>query len=231
MNKQLQTILTDGLVLFVASTIFVGIADWAFGQLKEGNEKDDPLVAVILQDDEKKLQASLQPEKGTPAADTNIRDRHGRTPLMRAVYLNQKHSESEDPESLKKTQEKQEQLVSARAAMIPMLIENGADPNAIDDDGWSALMWAAWSGTPEFSRELLKAGASHSLVGHRGHTALTLAAMRGNAETAQLLIQAGANPTIRTQAGQTALELARQGALEYAEKNSNYSKIITLLQP
>ncbi|KAI0198664.1 hypothetical protein F4808DRAFT_253444 [Astrocystis sublimbata] len=59
--------------------------------------------------------------------------------------------------------------------MVLLLIENGADVNAVNDDGRSALMQAALWGRIETVEALVDAGANKDLLDHEGHSALDLA--------------------------------------------------------
>ncbi|NWK56211.1 ankyrin repeat domain-containing protein [Verrucomicrobiaceae bacterium N1E253] len=212
MNK-LKTILFDGFILFLASTIFVLIADYGFSFLKDKGVKDAPLVTAINQEKIEKLTSLAE----SGSLDINQLDSHKRTALMRAAYVNY--------DSLDRTAEADKK----RAPMIPVLITNGAAIDQQDSHGWSALMWASWSGMPLVVEQLLEAKASHELVGLQGHTALTLAAMRGNAKVIEMLTQHGANTQVQTKSEQMAIDLATLGMKKYPDKEAGYKKIITLL--
>ena len=54
------------------------------------------------------------------------------------------------------------------------------DPNQSDDDGRTALMWAAQSGQGNTARFLLKAGAHVNQPGPRNATALVYAVREGH---------------------------------------------------
>ena len=70
----------------------------------------------------------------------------------------------------------------------------GANPNAVDDDGLTALIVAANSGHAEVVKILLSAGANLNAVSDKGSTALIWATFNGHAEVAKILLSAGANP-------------------------------------
>src|SRR5262245_62523235 len=68
------------------------------------------------------------------------------------------------------------------AAAVKKLLKDGADVNAAQGDGMTALHWAALNGDADITQMLLYAGAN---VGARtrlgGYTPLHLAAQTGNA--------------------------------------------------
>jgi len=218
MNK-LKMILIDGLILFAISTIFVGITEYGFSFLKDDGTKDDPIVTAVIQGKVKVLTKILSSE----GVETNLQDSHGRTALMRVAYVNYS------------TQKRILEADEKRAEMASLLLEHNAPVDTLDSDGWSALMWASWSGMPKVTQELLNAGASVSVVGEQGFTALSLAAMRGKSEAVEELLAKGADSSIKTAKGQTALDLAKQQVAKFAEeseqgKRDAYHKIIDLLE-
>ncbi len=77
--------------------------------------------------------------------------------------------------------------------MVDLLAKKGASIDARDDDGWTPLMWASWSGLTRVATALIKLGATTNLADHRGNTALTIATQRGNTEIVKLLLAAGTN--------------------------------------
>ncbi|KAK4472573.1 hypothetical protein MN116_003813 [Schistosoma mekongi] len=76
---------------------------------------------------------------------------------------------------------------------VKSLLESEADPNAIDQDGWSALRTAAWGGYSNIVKLLIYYGADVNLCGPDGRTALRAAAWAGNLETVKCLLDAGAD--------------------------------------
>jgi len=221
MKKQkinVWVILKDAIILFVVSTVLVIIADKGFGMLKDKGVKDDPLVAAIHQNKFKELKKLLSSGENSVA----VVDGHGRTALMQASFVNYSSAKL-----LKEADQRRSEMVAA-------LLEHGAKVNEVDKDGWSALMWAAWSGQPKVVSELLEAGADVDLVGHNGFTALSLAAMRGKSEIVKQLLDHGADVTVKTKKGQTALDLVIQQKEKYmdedGERIERFTKTLKLLE-
>ena len=93
---------------------------------------------------------------------------------------------------------------------VRALVRSGADVNAAQGDGMTALHWAAEHGDAELAEILLVAGANPE-AGTRigGYTALHIAAREGRTAVAIALIAAGADPMTRsTNSGVTPLHLA-----------------------
>ena len=75
---------------------------------------------------------------------------------------------------------------------VRVLIEKGANVNAKDDDGDTALAYAAIRGASvNVIKELLNAGADVNIKNKGGKTAVVLAREQGKHEIVELLTQAG----------------------------------------
>ena len=74
---------------------------------------------------------------------------------------------------------------------IKKLLDKGADVNAKDKDGETALMAAALRGHTEIVQFLLNKGADVNAKRNDGTTALMAAAREGHTETVRILKQAG----------------------------------------
>jgi uncharacterized protein len=90
------------------------------------------------------------------------------------------------------------------------LLKQGADVNAAQGDGMSALHWAAERGDAEMTEMLVYAGANVGAVTRIGqYTPLHLASRSGSEATVKALLNAGADVSARsTNSGVTALHLA-----------------------
>lgn len=95
------------------------------------------------------------------------------------------------------------------AAAVKALLKDGADVNAAQGDGMTALHWAATNGDAALTQMLLAAGANvRATTRLGGITPLHMASEAGHAAVAAALIAAGADTNIATTTGATALMLA-----------------------
>src|SRR5688572_31589717 len=91
-----------------------------------------------------------------------------------------------------------------RAAAIE-LIAKGADVNAAEPDGTTALHWAAHRDDLDLVDRLLKAGAKPNRTNDYGATPMSEAATTGNVAMLQKLLDAGASVESPNGDGMTAL--------------------------
>ena len=97
------------------------------------------------------------------------------------------------------------------AAEVRQMLRAGADVNAAQGDGMTALHWAAMKGQADIAGMLLYAGANHGATTRLGgYTPLHLAARAGSAPIVDALVAAGANVKATSSAGTTALMLAAE---------------------
>jgi hypothetical protein len=85
--------------------------------------------------------------------------------------------------------------------IVQLFLEKGADVNAKDNDGWTALMIAAEKGHSEIVQLLLEKGADVNAKDNDGVTALMFAAANGHTEIVQLLLEKGADVNAETNDG------------------------------
>jgi ankyrin repeat protein len=81
--------------------------------------------------------------------------------------------------------------MAGQANVLEVLIEDGANVDATDADGKTALMSAVIMDSPEVIRALLARGAAVSARDAAGQTALGMARQFGRADVASLLEKAG----------------------------------------
>ena len=106
------------------------------------------------------------------------------------------------------------------AAAVKALLRNGADVNAAQGDGMTALHWAAQKGDTELVAMLLSAGASvRATTRLGGYTPMHLASQAGHPRVVAALLAAGSPADGRTATGASPLMLAaRIGQRETARR-------------
>ena len=92
--------------------------------------------------------------------------------------------------------------------MEELLEEDAALMRHTDEDGYTALHRAAYSGHEGACQELLRRGADAAARTEDGWTALHSACRWNRADCAEALLAAGADANARTNGGQTPLHLA-----------------------
>ncbi len=101
---------------------------------------------------------------------------------------------------------------------VKRLIGVGADVNAQDNFGETALMKATYYEHQEVAQLLIENGADVNIQENSGATALFFATERGYLEVAILLIENGADVNIQDNIGSTALTWALTGGHEEIAK-------------
>jgi ankyrin repeat protein len=152
------------------------------------NAKTQAIFGAIRSGNHRLVSELLSREKEV----VNARDRHAETPLMQAgVYSD--------------------------AAMVKLLLDQGADVNLASRDGATALMRAAG----DFAKVqlLLERGAQVEAKSNMGRTPLLIAAaFPGNVKTVRLLLAKGAKVNDQDQYGDTCLTSAcKRGDAEMAK--------------
>lgn len=103
---------------------------------------------------------------------------------------------------------------AGHAGDVRALLESGADANAAQPDGSTALHWAAFRDDTETAGLLLRAGAEANLRNGYGLLPLSLACTNRNGRLVRLLLEAGADPNASRAGGETVLmTAARSGDL------------------
>jgi ankyrin repeat protein len=93
-------------------------------------------------------------------------------------------------------------------ATITTLLKKGADANAPQADGMTALHWAVYHDDEQTARLLIQAGANAKAANRYGVTPLALACTNGNTEIVTLLLKAGADANTTLGGGESALMIA-----------------------
>ena len=163
-----------------------------------GTLQDEAFAKELYEDASK----SDKDKKRTPeelANFVNSADHNKRTPLMWAAYSN--FNDPTPVDGVKRIKDDKAEApvltkdVDRLFYLEKLLAIKGIDIQAKDKDGWTALHWAAWSGMPFVSLELIKAGLDPDQPEGNGYTPLQLAAMRGNDRVVQLLLGYGCKDT------------------------------------
>jgi ankyrin repeat protein len=106
---------------------------------------------------------------------------------------------------------------------VRLLLQHGADVNAPQGDGMTALHWAAEHGDAALAEMLLYAGANRTPVTRiGGYTPLHLAAKTGSTAVVAVLVKAGADANTRAASG--------AAALHFAAASGNAATVAVLLQ-
>jgi ankyrin repeat protein len=92
--------------------------------------------------------------------------------------------------------------------LLCILRDAGADVNARDVEGQTALINSAGIANSRVMELLLSNGADVNAQNNRGWTALMVAAQAGQANTVKVLLGAGANVNLKNNEGKTALQVA-----------------------
>src|SRR2546427_4281858 len=104
------------------------------------------------------------------------------------------------------------------SALIRTLLDAGADVNAAQADGMTALHWAVYNDDADTARLLMRSGANVNAANRYGVPPLSLACTNGNADLVKFLLDAGADANASLQGGETVLmTAARSGNLETAK--------------
>lgn len=101
-----------------------------------------------------------------------------------------------------------EAVVDGQYEIVKLLIEKGADVNAKDRDGWTALLWAIHYEYPEIIKLLVENGADINVKTPDGRTPLTLAIRADMHDTSKYLINKGADVDTKNRATSSVLGMA-----------------------
>ena len=108
---------------------------------------------------------------------------------------------------------------NADAGAVRALIQKGANVNAAEGDGTTALHWAADRDDLATVDLLIRSGARVNAANDLGATPLWAACLNGNPAIVRRLLQAGANPNAALLLGETPLMVAaRSGNAEVVEQ-------------
>ena len=98
-------------------------------------------------------------------------------------------------------------------ATVRALIDSGADVNAAQSDGATALHWAAYREDFGTAALLIRAGADVNKANDLGVTPLLMASTNGHAGLVEALLAAGADPNAALPSGETPLMAASRAGI------------------
>ncbi len=98
-----------------------------------------------------------------------------------------------------------EAVQSDDLSAVAALLQKRVDVNAREEDGGTALAWAAVRSNFEIAALLLKSGANPNLTNEQGIGPLYLAIANGSTPMVQLLLSKGADPNVPRENGETPL--------------------------
>jgi len=133
-------------------------------------------------------------------ADTNLQDDHGDSPLHEAAqqgYFNRKNNCANKNYSSENT-----------IQLSGMLINAGANVDAVNNDGDTALHYAAKRGDTDLAAFLMDRGAKADVLDKDGDTPLHWASQRGDRPMAKLLCERGADVNMLNEAAESPLTSA-----------------------
>ena len=134
-------------------------------------------------------------------ASANATGDNGMRPLIIAGYINTSPYQEGSPHSFE---------------LFKLLLDNGADVNAPNSDGYTALMSVAASGEVRAAKLMLAKGAQINAKDSDGHTPLMPAAS-SNLEMVKFLVAKGARINEHDKSGVTPLMLATSSSGEGAD--------------
>ena len=104
--------------------------------------------------------------------------------------------------------------------VVKKLLADGVNVNTKEEDGGTALHWAANEGHKEIVELLITSGADVNISGpHGGGTALHFSANEGHKEIAEILITKGADINAKNDGGETPLDWATDTTADLLRKH------------
>lgn len=161
----------------------------------------------------------------SPQATSSVRQNPAETLELWEQIRNQKTAHAYLQKNPGEFRDIDNDLCAAAAKGDPEILDDlltmGADPNAVDSLGVSALAHAVLAKKPQTVESLLKAGAKINNQGLFGVTPLMLAANTNSGEIFKTLLQNGGDPFLENDDGESAISIA---------KRKGYDEITVIIQ-
>ncbi|CAE7256351.1 ANKRD12, partial [Symbiodinium microadriaticum] len=103
------------------------------------------------------------------------------------------------------------------AEEVKAYVKNGANLNAQDLYGWTALRYAVRADNIEATQALIEGGADINLASQSGRTPLMSAASNGISDMVKILLDAGADAKLKS-GGLTAYDMSLRGGATGCEE-------------
>jgi hypothetical protein len=149
-------------------------------------------------------------------ADVRRRDASGSTPLHAAASADMSDLFFRAVADVDESGDGLQYMSSSKARVVAYLLSRaGADVDAQNGDGDTALNVAIDKGSVDVVDAMLKLGAKTCLANKFGNTALHLCAMRSEIRIASMLMEGGADAAAKNALGETPIDIAmKMGAKE-----------------
>lgn len=220
MNKALKNTILDGaILLFVSSILAVSIiqipkffvdntnnAATISSLVIKKSESENSTISESFRSDREKameeinnlLKSSITKNAREKDSSSIKRDLHNRSILMMLCNANYDNYETIL------------EIDGKRLPFIYYFIKNGEKIHAMDNDGWTPLFWASWSGLPTITELLIQLGSNVNISDKVGNTPLMMASLKGHQETVAILLRNGADKKAVCETGMTALDYAQR---------------------
>merc|ERR1719428_910637 len=169
-----------------------------FAEMKEGLEKDGLKAMKKLENDPEFMKMLGEAVGDLPSRVLKAKDQG----------LPEEAALEKEPVKVKSNVIK-DAVMKNDVGAIENLLADGKDPNEADEDGRTALHFAAGAGHEKMVAKLIEAGAETEIADTQGTTALYFAAGYGHKEVLAVLLDAGASPTTLNAAGQAPRDAVR----------------------
>lgn len=103
-----------------------------------------------------------------------------------------------------------------RSDLIEDFLENGADPNSVNDEGKTVIIQAILQMDYDSLEMLLEYGADPNKPDTRGNSPLSVAVKESDSDAVKILLDYGADPNATDENGKSAIRLARENDLDDA---------------